>query len=72
MKASKLIKCIKRLGGEELRQSGSHVRFRLGSCFTTVPNHKGEEIRIGTLNGIEEDLEPCLGKGWLKKWLKNP
>jgi predicted RNase H-like HicB family nuclease len=34
---------------------------------TTVPVHAGEDIGPGLLRCIERDLEPCLGKGWLKK-----
>jgi len=37
---------------------------------TTVPVHTGEDIGPGLLRRIERDLEPCLGKGWLKKPLK--
>lgn len=36
-----------------------------GKCATTVPLHRGEDIRTGTLHAIERDMEPCLGKGWL-------
>jgi hypothetical protein len=35
-----------------------------------VPNHKGEDLKVGTVNGIEADLEPCLGKDWLKLALR--
>ena len=34
---------------------------------TTVPVHAGEDIGPGLLRRIERDLEPCLGKGWLKR-----
>lgn len=40
---------------------------RCGQCVTTVPIHAGEDIGPGLLRRIERDLEPCLGKGWLKK-----
>ena len=53
-----------RLGCIEVRQSGSHVVVRCGSCQTVAPKHGGD-IRPGTLRSIEQDLEPCLGKGWL-------
>jgi predicted RNA binding protein YcfA (HicA-like mRNA interferase family) len=32
---------------------------------TTVPQHSGD-IPAGTLRAIERDLEPALGKGWLR------
>jgi predicted RNA binding protein YcfA (HicA-like mRNA interferase family) len=50
----------------ELRQKGSHLRVQCGKCFTTVPVRAGEELGKGLLREIERDLEPCLGKGWLK------
>ena len=40
--------------------------MKCGKCSTTVPVHAGEDIKKGTLRGIERDLEPCLGKGWLE------
>jgi predicted RNA binding protein YcfA (HicA-like mRNA interferase family) len=39
----------------------------VGGCVTTVPVHAGDDIGPGLLRRIERDLEPCLGKGWLKK-----
>lgn len=68
MTARNLIKILKKLGCVELRQKGSHKRFvtPCGKCFTTVPAHPGEDIRTGTLNNIEAQLEPCFGKGWLR------
>ena len=42
-------------------------RHECGRCVTTVPVHAGEDIGPGLLRRIERDLEPCLGKGWLKK-----
>jgi HicA toxin of bacterial toxin-antitoxin, len=50
-----------------VRQRGSHLRIECGKCVTTVPVHAGEDIGPGLLRRIERDLEPCLGKGWLKK-----
>jgi predicted RNA binding protein YcfA (HicA-like mRNA interferase family) len=41
--------------------------MKCGKCSTTVPVHAGEDIKKGTLRGIERDLEPCLGKGWLER-----
>ena len=67
MKARELMAILRRLGAAERAGKGSHVRFTIGSCSTTVPNHKSEDIKKGTLAAIEASLEPCLGKGWLKK-----
>ena len=67
MRAKDLLKLLKDLGCVEVRQKGSHVRVRCGECFTTVPVHAGEELGIGLLKAIVKDLEPCLGKGWLKR-----
>jgi predicted RNA binding protein YcfA (HicA-like mRNA interferase family) len=57
---------LKEKGCIETRQKGSHIRVECGGCVTTVADHSGETIPIGTLKKIERDLEPCLGKGWLK------
>ncbi|HEY9287272.1 MAG TPA: type II toxin-antitoxin system HicA family toxin [Candidatus Dormibacteraeota bacterium] len=50
-----------------VRQRGSHVRVRCGICYTTVPVHAAEDLGPGLLRAIERDLEPCLGKGWLRR-----
>jgi len=42
------------------------VHVRCGRCQTTVPVHAGEDIGPGLLASIQRDLEPCLGKRWLK------
>jgi len=51
-----------------VRQRGSHVRIECdsGRCRTTVPVHRGKDLPPGTLRAIEQDLEPCLGRGWLR------
>jgi hypothetical protein len=43
------------------------LRVECGTCRTTVPVHKGEDLKTGLLRKIERDLEPCLGRGWLKR-----
>jgi len=40
---------------------------RLRSLRDDRAGHTGEDIGPGLLRQIERDLEPCLGKGWLKK-----
>lgn len=53
-----------------LRQKGSHVRCccACGKNHTTVANHKGEDVPVGTQKAIERDLAPCprFGPGWLR------
>jgi predicted RNA binding protein YcfA (HicA-like mRNA interferase family) len=62
---------IERLGGEMLRQRGSHRMYR-ASCpdgtlvQTVVPQHAGRDVAPGTVRAIERDLEPAFGKGWLR------
>ena len=67
MTAKDLRRRLKALGCLETRQRGSHLRIECGRCVTTVPVHAGEDIGPGLLRRIERDLEPCLGKGWLRK-----
>jgi predicted RNA binding protein YcfA (HicA-like mRNA interferase family) len=55
---------------EERAAKGAHVRFSIGGRNTTVSVHKGHDIPRGTLRGIERDLEPVLGPGWLRKYLR--
>ncbi len=66
MRPTEVIRVIERLGGERVRQKGSHVRMRVGDCYTTVPVHT-RDIPKGLLRGIERDLEPCLGERWLRE-----
>ena len=66
MTGKDLLRRLRRLGCVVLRQKGSHVRVRCVKCATTVPLHPGEDLGVGLLRAIERDLEPCLGKGWLK------
>lgn len=66
MKTRDLLKILRSHGCVEVRRNATHIRVRCGNCFSTVVDHKGKEIPKGTLRGIARDLEPCLGKGWLK------
>lgn len=74
MKAREVIRAIKKAGGKQIRQVGSHKRFAVeyttpdgksSTVFTTVADHGGD-IPIKTLDSIEKALEPALGKGWLR------
>lgn len=67
MTGKDLLRLLRSLGCQELRQEGSHVRVQCGQCSTSVPIHAGEDLGKGLLRSIVRDLEPCLGKGWLKR-----
>jgi predicted RNA binding protein YcfA (HicA-like mRNA interferase family) len=66
VRAKDLLRRLRALGCEEVRQKGSHVIVRCGKCTAVVPIHSGEDIAPGTLRAIERQLEPCLGKEWLR------
>jgi predicted RNA binding protein YcfA (HicA-like mRNA interferase family) len=70
MRAREVVRRIERLGGEFVRQTGSHARYRatdgVETRFTTVPMHGSRDIAAGTLRAIEKDMEPIFGKGWLR------
>lgn len=65
MRAREVNRKLEALGAEAVRQTGSHRRYRSGTCLTTMPQHTGD-IPAGTLRSIERDMEPCFGKGWLR------
>ena len=60
---SKLIRRLRKLGYEQTRQSGSHVRLTRqldeGEHHVTVPLHS--PLRVGTLNAILSDIASHLG-----------
>lgn len=58
LKPNELIKILKKMGFEEMRQKGSHKYFKHpdGRC-TVVPFHKGEDISRGLLKKILKDIE---------------
>lgn len=56
----------RKVGAELVSVKGSHHKVRVGSCSTIVPMHT-YDLPAGTMRAIERDLEPCLGKGWLRK-----
>lgn len=66
MNARQVLGRIRALGGEIVRQKGSHVRVRAGECFATVPDHGARDLPAGTLRSIERQLAPCLGEHWLR------
>ena len=62
LKPSQVIKVLKELGFEPIRQRGSHIYFKHpdGRC-TVVPFHKGEDISKGLLKKILQDIEMDWG-----------
>ena len=67
MTGKQLLRKLRQLGAEEVRQEGSHVRVQCGTCSTTVPVHAGEDLGKGLLAQIQRDLAPHLGEGWLRQ-----
>lgn len=76
MKSREVNRRIERLGGVFLRQTGSHRRYAArytdaqgseATAFTTVPQHAGDDIPVGTLKSIQRALAPAFGEGWLTK-----
>lgn len=69
MKAREVNRRIEESGGIVLRQRGSHRFYEVErsgvTSRTTVPQHTGD-VPIGLLLKIQRDLEPSLGKGWLR------
>ena len=58
LKPAVVIKTLKRIGFEAIRQRGSHIFFKHpdGRC-TVVPFHKGEDLSKGLLRKILQDIE---------------
>ncbi len=52
--------------GVVVQEGRAHTIVRVGTCMTTIPRHQGEDIAPGTLRAIERQLEPCLGRRWLR------
>ena len=66
MTGSDILRVLRGYGCEVVRRRGSHVRVSCDGCQTTVPVHAGQDVPSGTLRAIERDLEPCLGRRWLR------
>ena len=66
MTARVLLRKLRELGCEPVRQRGSHQIWRCGNCQTVIPLH-ARDIPTGTLRSIERDLEPCLEPKWLSR-----
>lgn len=57
-----LIKKVRRLGFEPMRQKGSHIRFvHPDGRKTTIPDHGNKDVPLGLLAKIvRQDLEMSL------------
>jgi predicted RNA binding protein YcfA (HicA-like mRNA interferase family) len=59
----KIIKILKSMGFEEIRQKGSHKQFRHSDGrMTTVPFHKGKDISPILLKKIIKDIDVSLSQ----------
>jgi len=66
MTGKQVLRALLLHGCESFGRRGSHVRVHCGECQTTVPIHAGADLPPGTLRAIERDLEPGLGRKWLR------
>lgn len=58
LKARDVMRVLRLLGFEEIRQSGSHVCFQhADGRITLVPKHGGEDIGRGLLRQILREIE---------------
>ena len=58
VKASKLLRTLKKLGFYKYHQVGSHIQLKHpDGRRVTITYHPSKEIRRGTLKGIIDDLE---------------
>ncbi len=58
LKPIEVIRILKHLGFESMRQRGSHIYFRHpDGRSTVVPFHKGEDLGKGILSAILKDIE---------------
>jgi predicted RNA binding protein YcfA (HicA-like mRNA interferase family) len=65
---SELIRKVKKLGFETVRQKGSHIRFHHpDEKKTTIPDHGSKDVPRGLLNQIiKHDLEMEPDDFWRK------
>ncbi len=57
LKTREIVKIIKKLGFEMVRQKGSHQQFRhVDGRATTVPDHRGRDISPLLLRQICKDI----------------
>jgi len=57
LRPAEVVRVLRRLGFEEVRQRGSHKQFRhLDGRVTTVPFHKGRDIAPSLLRQIVDEI----------------
>lgn len=54
MRAREVLKILKKNGWVIDRQKGSHITLKKNGVPVTVSNHGTDDIKLGTLRGIEE------------------
>jgi predicted RNA binding protein YcfA (HicA-like mRNA interferase family) len=61
LKPQEVVRLLRLLGFEEVRQKGSHKQFRHadGRC-TTVPFHQGQDISPILLRKIAQDIDVTI------------
>ena len=67
---SLMVKFLKEMGFEKIRQRGSHIFFRhVNGRSATVPFHKGEDLGRGLTNKILHDIDASCDffLAWLEK-----
>ncbi len=58
VKADQLVNALKKVGFEEVRQHGSHLRLKHSDGrVVTVPIHQGQDIGKGLLRKVLRDAE---------------
>ena len=58
LKPTEVIRLLRHLGFERIRQKGSHIYFRHpDGRSTVVPFHKGEDLGKGLLSAILKEIE---------------
>lgn len=58
LKARDLMRVLRLLGFEKVRQSGSHIFFEHADSRTTlIPKHGGEDIGRGLLRQVLREIE---------------
>jgi len=61
LKPQEVIKVLKKLGFEEVRQKGSHIQFKhKDGRMTTVPFHKGKDVSPILLKLIIKEIKISL------------
>lgn len=61
VKAQELLRVLRKLGFTEHHRVGSHAQFKHpNGRRTTIPVHKGKDMKRGTLKAILKDIDVTL------------